>query len=274
MSLNYLQGVPSDEVALGRIVKSANRFGPPLIPSSGFRATKISDSINGYGQDLGFGWKDISIKNAEKFRKKQNEAIKGALKKVSIANIKKVVVGFSLAPVRHSFLLLVVINALGLAGKLAVAWGKDKQRIINWWTKLGGDVDTLKKAIHTGYKSAVLNGIQENEDGSLGVVPAIAVPLAVALPAVLSVVKIFADMKVTKQKEQEEERLALENTKANIKNDPNFKKTIANMPEGEDTGRVEGGSSDGKIFGLPKMVVIGSGVVIVGGIAYMMMKKK
>jgi len=70
---------------------------------------------------------------------------KGLLKKI-VKKVAKV----GLVPARAGFLTLVTINARKLATNLAATWKKNPKDVKNLWTKFGGDIEVLKKAIIKG----------------------------------------------------------------------------------------------------------------------------
>lgn len=196
-------------------------------------------------------------KKAKKTKAEKKEKRKKVFKKVAKVG---------LAPARASFLLIVNLNAIKLATKLSKLWKVDNQKLINFWTKLGGKTEALKKAIEKGSKVA-LSG-----SGDLGI--ALEVAIATATPLIIAVVKILKDMKVTSPTEQAEEDKAIDEGKKLLESSPDIDKGTAEMDSDKDVGITKGESeSKGGAFGLSTPVLIGIvGAVGVGG--YLLLKKK
>lgn len=152
-------------------------------------------------------------------KKKPKKKKKGLLKKVA---------KIGLAPARASFLLLISVNALKLGTKLSKVWNKDSQRLISFWTKLGGKTEALKKAIAKGSKQT-LSGAELGDP--------FAVAMATALPIVVAIAKILKDMGITTPKEQGEERESIEQGKKDLDSDASVTKGEADLPEGAESGK-------------------------------------
>ena len=199
---------------------------------------------------------------AKKKKVKKTKAEKKEKRKKVFKKVAKV----GLAPARASFLLIVNLNALKLASKLAKLYKIDNQKLINFWTKLGGKTEALKKAIEKGSKVA-LSG-----SGDLGV--ALEVAIATATPLIIAVVKILKDMKVTSPTEQAEEDKAIDEGKKLLESSPDIEKGSAEMEQDKEVGITKGESeSEGGAFGLSTPVLLGIvGAVGVGG--YFLLKKK
>lgn len=196
-------------------------------------------------------------KKAKKTKTEKKEKRKKVFKKVAKVG---------LAPARASFLLIVNLNALKLASKLAKLYKVDNQKLINFWTKLGGKTEALKKAIEKGSKVA-LSG-----SGDLGV--ALEVAIATATPLIIAVVKILKDMKITSPTEQAEEDKAIDEGKKLLESSPDIEKGSAEMDKDKEVGITKDeGTSEGGAFGLSTPVLLGiGGAVLVGG--YLLLKKK
>jgi len=196
-------------------------------------------------------------KKAKKTKAEKKEKRKKVFKKVAKVG---------LAPARASFLLIVNLNALKLATKLAKLYKVDNQKLINFWTKLGGKTEALKKAIEKGSKVA-LSG-----SGDLGV--ALEVAIATATPLIIAVVKILKDMKITSPTEQAEEDKAIDEGKELLEKSPDIEKGSAEMDKDKEVGITKDeGTSEGGAFGLSTPVLLGiGGAVLVGG--YFLLKKK
>lgn len=102
------------------------------------------------------------------------------LGKISFKKIWKGIKKFSLAPMRHSFLSLVILNVHHFASRLKKQIDRGNgAALAKKWEKLGGNFNELKKVIEKGAKK---KGIADghdwhtvNDDGSLGVVQVTAV---------------------------------------------------------------------------------------------------
>jgi hypothetical protein len=73
-----------------------------------------------------------------------------------------------MAPARGSFLVLLNQNYKGLATKLDKALAKDPKKVSEFWVKLGGDTDKLKKAINKGKNKKALGIFGISEEGATG----------------------------------------------------------------------------------------------------------
>jgi hypothetical protein len=71
----------------------------------------------------------------------------------------------ALAPARGSFLLLVNLNFRALTKRLIKLRSKNENKFAAWWTKLGGDIDKLNKAIEKGKDKKPLFGAKKGIDG-------------------------------------------------------------------------------------------------------------
>jgi hypothetical protein len=97
----------------------------------------------------------------------------------------KVVLKFALAPARGSFLLLVGLNFMGLATKLANAFKTNKDKTNSFWSNLGGNTNELLRKTEQGAKKKrILGDYQEGEQ--IGVVSTAAIAAAAA-PILLKV---------------------------------------------------------------------------------------
>jgi hypothetical protein len=103
-------------------------------------------SINGIGKKKRFG----KIKN---FVKNVKDKVGKPFKTVA------------LAPARGSFLLLVNLNFRALSKRLTKLKNKNQNKFAEWWTKLGGDIDKLNKAIEKGSTKKPLFGSKKGIDG-------------------------------------------------------------------------------------------------------------
>ena len=97
----------------------------------------------------------------------------------------KVVLKFALAPARGSFLLLVGLNFMGLATKLANAFKTNKDKTNSFWSNLGGNTNELLRKTEQGAKKKrILGDYQEGQQ--IGVVSTATIAAAAA-PILLKV---------------------------------------------------------------------------------------
>lgn len=216
--------------------------------------------LTGMENELGKARKKVKksqIKKSKKTKAEKKERRKKVFKKVAKVG---------LAPARAAFLAIVNLNALKIATKLAKLYKADQQKLINFWTKLGGKMEALKKGIEKGSKS-VLSGT-----GEMGF--AIETAIATATPIIIAITKILKDMKVTSPTEEAELDKAIDEGKELLEKNPDIEKGGAEMDSDKDVGITKDeGESEGGAFGLPTPVLLGiGGAVLVGG--YLLMKKK
>lgn len=125
-------------------------------------------------------------------------------KKKGFPKIKKLVKkGFkifktvSLSPARGPFILLVDVNFRGLAKKLNKLKNKNETKYAEFWTKLGGDIDVLNKAVNKGKDKKPFLGEKKGVNGYndaeyIGFDPAsITVALTSAAGIIASLTKLF-----------------------------------------------------------------------------------
>jgi hypothetical protein len=107
--------------------------------------TAASAEISGFQEEIG----KLSLK-------KMGKGIKKGLKKISLKNALSAVKMVALAPVRKAILLMVNLNMLGLASRMAKL---PPSELANFWKKRGGKVSVLQSAVNRGRrKRAVFKG--------------------------------------------------------------------------------------------------------------------
>ena len=89
---------------------------------------------------------------------------------------RPIVAKIALSPARGSFLLLVGLNFMGLATKLASAFQTKKDATNTWWSRLGGNTNELLRKVEQGAKKKRIFG--DDQEGTMGVVPAAAASTA------------------------------------------------------------------------------------------------
>lgn len=162
--------------------------------------------------------KKISIKNAGK-----------AIKKAG-SDIKKVALKVGLAPARNSFLLLVSLNVMGLATKLAKGIQKGAN-VMKTWENLGGAPSKLKSAINKGSKVKI-SGV-DDFDNEIGAVPfaaaiAAATPIIIKITALLKSVGVDPDELIRKGKEAVLNKVKSKLTKGETQNDAEIDTSATN----------------------------------------------
>jgi hypothetical protein len=133
MKVNYLAGTPMmiDETGINRQPTARELMQDDRVLS-----------INGIG------------------KKKRFPKLKNFINKAG--NLTKTV---ALAPARGSFLLLVNLNFRALSKRLTKLKNKNENQFAEWWTKLGGDIDKLNKAIEKGSTKKPLFGAKKGVNG-------------------------------------------------------------------------------------------------------------
>jgi hypothetical protein len=179
--------------------------------------------------------------DAEMNGKKKNETKpKGGASKPKKKKVAKV----ALAPARASFLTVTELNLLNTGKKLARVWNAKggKDRLIKWWTGIGGDPNKLKKAISKGSKQTI-SGTQ------MGVIGTVAISTATALLiAVAPIIKEFKAGGDDKEKSDFDSGVA-QGIK-DLDSNPDVTKEDQDMPEGADVALVKPKKGGDKVFGL------------------------
>ena len=190
MRINYIAGAPIMINEINKRKRNMNK-----VPVSKLMLDDRYASISGVG------------KKKRPFFKKLGDKIKKG-----VALVKTV----ALAPARGPFLVLVSFNVFGMASKFTRAIAKNKAKVSEFWTKLGGDDDKLFKSVATGAKKKPflvskkkgVNGIDDYYyEGFIGVEPAtITTALTTAAGLVAAAKKLFDSLGIKTEKgEQGEE---------------------------------------------------------------------
>jgi hypothetical protein len=103
----------------------------------------------------------IGRKKKKPFFKKLGDTIKKGIKLVKTVG---------LAPARGPFLVLVDVNFRGLAKRLDKLRGKNPSDYQEFWTKLGGDIDALNKAVNKGKGKKPFLGEKKGVSGATAAV--------------------------------------------------------------------------------------------------------
>jgi hypothetical protein len=188
MRINYIAGAP---VMINEINKRKRNMNK--VPVSKLMLDDRYASISGVGK-----------KKRPFFKKLGDKIKKGA------ALVKTV----ALAPARGPFLVLVSFNVFGMASKFTRAIAKNKEKVAEFWTKLGGDDDKLFKSIATGAakkpflvtKKKRVNGFEDYN--YLGEAVSITAALTTAAGLVAAASKLFKSLGIKKEPgEQDEDEL-------------------------------------------------------------------
>jgi hypothetical protein len=273
MRINYIAGAP---VMINEINKRKRQMNK--VPVSKLMLDDRYASISGVGRRK---------KGKKPFFKKLGDTIKKG-----VAAVKTV----ALAPARGPFLVLVSFNVFGMANKFTRAIAKNKSKVSEFWTKLGGDDDKLFKSVATGAakkpflvrKKKGVNGIDEYYyKGYIGVEPAsITLALTSAAGLVAAAKKLFNSLGIKTEKgEQEEGDIIDENTPVSDEV-PQGEDFFANDPASEGAAKYaeSGGTVKPREAKTPLSIQGGTGFkpspLLIGGAAaailgiYLLTKKK
>jgi hypothetical protein len=126
-----------------------------------------------------------------------NNNIMDGIGSIGKLNLRKVGQGakkVALAPARNAFLLLVKENVLGLAGRMALA---NKDKLVKFWEKLGGNANKLNTAVGQGKKKrAILGNKKFGKISGIGVEPtSLTTVLGAAAPIIAAIGKLLGGMK-------------------------------------------------------------------------------
>lgn len=118
----------------------------------------------------------------------------GSIGKLSLRKFTRGAKKVALAGPRNAFLLLVKVNALGLAGRMAFA---NEKKLKDFWEKLGGNFNKLKTAVSQGKKKpAILAKKQFGRINGIGAEPTtLSTALAAAAPIIAAIGKLLGNMK-------------------------------------------------------------------------------
>lgn len=140
---------------------------------------------------------------------------------------KKKIAKIGAAPARAAFILMLRTNAFKLATKLAQAIRKDRERVSRFWAKFGGNWDDLVKEVN-----------KKSGEAAVGVVTMTAA-LAAATPIMIAVGTLLKEMNLFSKDEADELDEGVAEGMDIIENDPDFEKTMADVPEGEKVMKVK-----------------------------------
>jgi len=237
---------------------------------------KLKDAWNSAVNTVEGAVKD-AVNNVEATAKNVAAKVETAVK-----NGLPVVAKIGLAPSRAAFLLLVNLNVLKVAKRLAQLYQKSPESAQDlkdiWTKKFKGDWEKLKKAINKGAKSSISGKYKTGDivggqilgpdniwrdikkGSSLGITQEAAI--AAATPIIIAIIGLFAKYKSDKHGDTAADVQAIADAaKTLISPDQN----IATIETGEDT------TTKTPFYKNP-YVIGGAAVVLVGG--YLLMKKR
>ena len=225
MRINYIAGAPVMINEIKKRKRNMNR-----VPVSKLMLDDRYASISGVG------------KKKRPFFKKLGDKIKKG-----VALVKTV----ALAPARGPFLVLVSFNVFGMASKFTRAIAKNKAKVSEFWTKLGGDDDKLFKAIATGaakkpFLVTKKKGVNGFEDYNyLGEAVSITAALTTAAGLVAAASKLFKSLGIKKEKGEQDEDELIDPSTPVSEDVPQGEDFFANDPASE--GAAKYAESGGKI---------------------------
>lgn len=253
MALNYMTGIPRrSRVKTNRIIINPDAF----------------DQMDGIGKRKAFA----------KIKKKLQEAKKSVKDATSsLTKGKNRIAKIGLAPARASFLLAVNMNILKIASKLETLYKKDKQKVVDFWEKFGGDIGKLKRAIEKGTKHSL---------SGLGEPITLTGALASALPILMQVFKLFKREGLQSGDDDAKAGSLIDQAKSILELDPSVPKDQVDLPN-DDTGKtadvskikpgeeeklIESTDEEKPWYKKPEILI--GGAVVVGGLVYLATKKK
>lgn len=137
---------------------------------------------------------DMDTIGRAKIKLPSRQEIKDKIKKAAGKVVEKAkVVGAALP--RNAFLLIVTVNARGLASKLAKLDQKNPSKLIDIWVnKFGGNIDNLRASIRAGATRKPFLGGKVSGMDSIGFDPAtVTAAIATATPIILALVKAIKE---------------------------------------------------------------------------------
>jgi hypothetical protein len=149
MNVNYVAGVPL--MIQNRARLKSNLQNKPT----------LRQLLNDDRYLTAMGKVDFIGKKKRPFFKKLGNTIKKGIKLVKTVG---------LAPARGPFLVLVDVNFRGLAKRLDKLRGKNPSDYQEFWTKLGGDIDALNKAVNKGKDKKPFLGEKKGVNGATAAV--------------------------------------------------------------------------------------------------------
>lgn len=206
---------------------------------------------------------------ARKSKAQRKERRKKILQKVRKGG--KLIMKVGMVPTRASFISAVSLNLFNLATRLTQLKEKNPSAVPKFWENFGGDMKKLDKAILKGLsvkrkkeeRKAKRKGTEVSGDSEIGSVTAGAI-IAIALPIVTAVLKLFSSNKSDKAGDNKHDQANVNKLKKTLRENSTDKilDSKADPEEAEVSGIMEN-----------KPLLIGGAIaVLLGG--YLLMKKK
>lgn len=206
---------------------------------------------------------------ARKSKAQRKERRKKILTKVRKGG--KLMMRVGMVPTRGAFISAVSLNLFNLATRLTQLGEKNPAALTKFWENFGGKMKGLNKAILKGLsvkrkkaeRKAKKRGSEVSGDSEIGSVTAGAV-IAVALPIVTAVLKLFSSNKSDKSGDDKHDKANVEKLKKTLRENSTDKilDSKADPEESAVSGLMEN-----------KPLLIGGGLAVLLG-AYLLMKKK
>jgi hypothetical protein len=206
---------------------------------------------------------------ARKSKAQRKERRKKILQKVRKGG--KLIMKVGMVPTRGAFISAVSLNLFNLATRLTQLKEKNPSAVPKFWENFGGEMKKLDKAILKGLsvkrkkaeRKAKRKGTEVSGDSEIGSVTAGAV-IAIALPIVTAVLKLFSSNKSDKAGDDKHDKANVNKLKKTLRENSTDKilDSKADPEEAEVSGIMEN-----------KPLLIGGAIaVLLGG--YLLMKKK
>lgn len=206
---------------------------------------------------------------ARKSKAQRKERRKKILQKVRKGG--KLIMKVGMVPTRGAFISAVSLNLFNLATRLTQLKEKNPSAVPKFWENFGGEMKKLDKAILKGLsvkrkkaeRKAKRKGTEVSGDSEIGSVTAGAV-IAIALPIVTAVLKLFSSNKSDKAGDNKHDQANVNKLKKTLRENSTDKilDSKADPEEAEVSGIMEN-----------KPLLIGGAIaVLLGG--YLLMKKK
>ena len=206
---------------------------------------------------------------ARKSKAQRKERRKKILQKVRKGG--KLIMKVGMVPTRGAFISAVSLNLFNLATRLTQLKEKNPAAVPKFWENFGGEMKKLDKAILKGLsvkrkkaeRKAKRKGTEVSGDSEIGSVTAGAV-IAIALPIVTAVLKLFSSNKSDKAGDDKHDKANVNKLKKTLRENSTDKilDSKADPEEAEVSGIMEN-----------KPLLIGGAIaVLLGG--YLLMKKK
>jgi hypothetical protein len=225
--------------------------------------TKYFDAMNaeilaGPGEEIG---KSAKAKKRQQRREERRAQGKGFFQRAGKA-AKKI----SLAPARGAFLGLVALNVRGLAYRLKRSIEKAPAKLDATWIRLGGDPKKLKAEILKGAAKKALGESEEEILNGYGIGFAVATTAATAAPVLILIIKEVS--KILGDKENKE---LSDLTGQAFKDNPEILTQDTAVADPDPQAPAGAGQPEKTGFQVNPWL-IGGGVLLLGGIAYVATK--